>query len=318
MNTKPRVLFVDDEPKILNSMRWLFNRDYELYFANSGQEAIDAIRRNKFHVIVSDQRMPGITGIEVLREAKKISPDTMRLLLTGYADLKAIVGSVNESEVFRFITKPWINEELKMVVKLAADTALHGPPVCQAAPQAVPVPAKSEILVIDEDPNVKHLLRQILKERYTLYAAETLDEALTLLDEHEIKVVVSETRVANTDITTLIKLLKKHRPDIISVVLTEHSDAKTIIDLINQGQVYRFLRKPVKPGQCRLSIQSAMIRNAQLRANPELIQRYVVDDLDEEKILANAHKGDGSAAMDPGMFRRMLHHVIRLPRLFSN
>lgn len=306
---KPRVLFVDDEQHILNSLRWLFKRDYDVTLAVGGQAAIDLMRQQEFHVVVSDQRMPGITGVEVLREAAQRMPNAMRILLTGYSDLKAIVGSVNEGEVFRFVTKPWANDELKAVVRLAAETALHGPLTDNLAGVVAAMPAKPTVLLIDQDPAIRHMLSEVLQERYTLLVADNLDHALDLLDAQEVHVVVSDTRIGGTDITALIKLLKKHQPDIVSVVITDHGDAELIISLINEGQVFRFLQKPVKPGQCRLSIQSAVVKHAQLRANPELTRRYAVEEIDEEAILRRA-RGNGDE--ERGLLRRMISRIGRL------
>lgn len=309
---KARILFVDDEPHILNSMRWLFKRDYDVTIAPGGQEAIDLLGQERFHVVVSDQRMPGISGIEVLREAKNQAPETMRILLTGYADLKAIVGSVNESEVFRFVTKPWVNQELKAVVKLAVDTAFK---TAESAGREDQTPAgmDDDILVIDADPEIAEMVGNSLEGRFTVHHVTEVDAALALLAEHKVGVVVSETRVGNADITTLIKLLKQHQPEIVSVVVTEHGDTETIIELINQGQVYRFLQKPVKTGLCRLSVQSAMVKHSQMISDPSLVARHQVDKIDEAMIAEKAQKKPDSVP-STGVFKRLLSQVTRLPR----
>ena len=114
------VLFVDDEPRVLTSMRAMFRRDYEVLLANSGQEALDLLRGHTVDVIVSDQRMPGMTGVEVLKAVKHLAPKAMRILLTGYADLNAIEASINEGEVFRYLTKPCPSDQLKEAIGLAA------------------------------------------------------------------------------------------------------------------------------------------------------------------------------------------------------
>jgi serine/threonine-protein kinase len=77
------------------------------------------------HVIVSDQRMPGMTGVELLRQSRDISPRSVRILLTGYSDLASIVGSINDGEIYRFISKPWDNQELATTIGEAATIALE-------------------------------------------------------------------------------------------------------------------------------------------------------------------------------------------------
>src|SRR6218665_3121556 len=112
MQTKSRLLFVDDEERIVNLLRMMFRADYEVHTATSGAAALEIIAAHPIDVIVSDQRMPGMLGIELLNEVRLRSPATMRILLTGYSDLSAIVGSVNDGEVFRFINKPWDKAEI--------------------------------------------------------------------------------------------------------------------------------------------------------------------------------------------------------------
>ena len=101
---KGRVLCVDDEPHILRALQWLLKKEFEVVTATSAGEGMRLLQRHDFDVVISDQRMPGITGVEFLREVRKSSPRAVRILLTGYAELDAMVKSVNESEVFRFIT----------------------------------------------------------------------------------------------------------------------------------------------------------------------------------------------------------------------
>ena len=101
-------------------MRAMFRRDYDVLLANSGQEALDLLRGHAVDVIVSDQRMPGMTGVEVLKAVKHLAPNAMRILLTGYADLNAIEASINEGEVFRYLTKPCPSDQLKEAIGLAA------------------------------------------------------------------------------------------------------------------------------------------------------------------------------------------------------
>lgn len=123
MHQKLKILFVDDEPHILEALSQLFDMLYDVHTANSGAEAIEYIRQTPdVAIIVSDQRMPQMKGIDVLKSVKEISPDTVRILLTGYADADAILDSVNVGEVFRYVKKPWNTEQIREVISLAAMT----------------------------------------------------------------------------------------------------------------------------------------------------------------------------------------------------
>ena len=121
---RPAVLFVDDEERVTNALSHLFRDSYEVEVANGGAQALEKLQARRFHVLVSDQRMPEMLGVELLRQAKGIAPGTVRLLLTGYSDLAAIVGSVNDSEVFRFVSKPWQEEDLRSTLAEAVDVAI--------------------------------------------------------------------------------------------------------------------------------------------------------------------------------------------------
>src|SRR5690606_10802251 len=120
---KARVLFVDDEPRVLTTMRMLFRANYQVFTAEGGAQALEMLKTQPVDVVVSDQRMPGMTGIELLRVARELNPNAMRILLTGYSDLSAIIGSINEGEIFRFVSKPWANEELTTTVARAVAAA---------------------------------------------------------------------------------------------------------------------------------------------------------------------------------------------------
>lgn len=112
------VLFVDDEVSILHAIQKLFSDDavMRLLVASSGEEALEVIRKEDVWLVVSDSHMPGISGIELLERIRHISPTTGRILMTANADLKTAIDAINISEAFRFIIKPWDNNELKSIV----------------------------------------------------------------------------------------------------------------------------------------------------------------------------------------------------------
>jgi two-component system, OmpR family, response regulator VicR len=108
-----RVLVVDDEPQIASALRRLLRRaDYEVSCAHSGAEALQLLQTFAADVVLSDFRMPGMTGAELFREVKRTHPLSLRLIISGHADFGAVVASLNEGEICRFITKPWDDAEL--------------------------------------------------------------------------------------------------------------------------------------------------------------------------------------------------------------
>lgn len=116
-----QILIVDDEINILKSLkRLLMSEDYEILTSNSGEEALKILSENPdLALIISDQRMPGLTGVEFLEKASQIAPQATRMILTGYADVKAAIDGINRGGAYRYITKPWKDDELLHVVNEA-------------------------------------------------------------------------------------------------------------------------------------------------------------------------------------------------------
>ena len=108
------LLLVDDEPGILASLKRLFRRDgYHVLIANSGEEGVEILKNHSVDVIVSDQRMPVMTGVDFLRRAKVICPDAVRIMLSGYTELQYITDAINEGSIYKFLTKPWDDQQLR-------------------------------------------------------------------------------------------------------------------------------------------------------------------------------------------------------------
>ncbi len=118
---RPTLLIVDDEPDVLESLRHLFRHEYRVLTATSGAEALEILGREEVQVILTDQRMPGMSGDELLGRARQIRPEAIRLLFTGYAEIHAVVKAVNQGGIFRYLLKPWDPDELESVVRQAAD-----------------------------------------------------------------------------------------------------------------------------------------------------------------------------------------------------
>lgn len=115
------ILVVDDEIDNLDLLKRTFRREYNVHTANSAQEALRLLENKEFAVIVSDQRMPEMTGVELLQRAREKYPYTIRILLTGYTDINALVDAINMGHVYRYVTKPWSREEIVMTVKRAVE-----------------------------------------------------------------------------------------------------------------------------------------------------------------------------------------------------
>lgn len=113
---KIKVLYVDDEGDNLTAFKAAFRREFEIFTAISGNEALKIVVKEIPEVIVTDQRMPNMSGIEFLQEVIKINSSSMRLLLTGFADISAVIDAINKGQVYRYLTKPWNHDEVKQAI----------------------------------------------------------------------------------------------------------------------------------------------------------------------------------------------------------
>lgn len=283
--SKPTLLFVDDEERILRSLTPMFRADYRVLSTTDAHQALNWLRDDKVHVIVSDQRMPIMLGAELLRQAREISPATMRILLTGYSDLEAAMAAVNDGEIYRYVSKPWNMQELRQTVGQAAQIGLRMAEAYQyvtTAPAAQPV----NVLVIeDEEAGAGNTIRDIAGQNCDrecrLHWAHSLEQAMELLMQQDIGVVITDLHINDEDASATIKALKRYRPHVVTVVVTRFRDNNTLIDLINQGQIYRFLPKPVSRGLLSRSVQSALQHHRLLRNAPQIAVRHAVVPVEE-------------------------------------
>lgn len=330
---KANVMFVDDEKRVLTSMRALFRREYNVHLANSGVEALELLERQDMDVIVSDQRMPGMTGVDVLKACKTRAPRAMRILLTGYADKDAIEASINEGEVFRYLTKPCARDTLRETLALAVDAAgLGAPPSAEppplgagaridsdstagqpshtldagVAPAPAPPPsvapdvrsagrrstldrvrdtlqrgsaprqAATELMVLSADPTFTQALEGALGMAYRLHAVGSVEQAIDVLGDNPIGVLITDMAINGDEVQSLTAELKHRVPELVTIVASDHSDAHRLIELINGGQVFRFLLKPIKPKQTAIWIDSAVGKHLELVENPSLLARHAV------------------------------------------
>jgi len=350
---RPRLLFVDDEQRVLNSMRIMFRRQFDLFLASHGAEALDIVRDKDIDVIVADHRMPKMTGVEVLSKVRAMSPRTVRILLTGYADLDAVEGSINDSEVFRFLTKPCAPQQLRETIELAAKLARETPipatpepltggdtsgdtieiilqsdtvtevsnasppadrssatavleqPKFAAAPTATVRPklaAGLGVVVFSMDSEVIEVVQKAVRGRLPVYTAGNIVQVVKCLTEQRPGVLVTDVSEDKATIQAMTARLKEHLPQLVTIAVSQHRDVLDMVWLINHGQIFRFLRKPLSAGRTAISLQAALQHHRQLLKNPELVRR---------------HEVDSSSAADPSVVDGVLAKLKGLKRLWA-
>lgn len=276
-SSKPKVLFVDDEERILNTMRALFRSKYEVVTTTDGNEALSLLKQHNFELIISDQRMPIMKGVELLRQAKLVAPNTVRILLTGFSDLADLVGSINDGEIFRFVSKPWVNEELQQIVAegvnvgiaLAAE-AFHSR--SQEMPKYVEPSPSDNIIIINGDATMYGLVTGLLPT-CNVYPAKNHREALQIMTEHEIAIVVSSMDGDHKADTEFFAMLKREHPQITSIIIAPSGDSEALVSLINHARVFRYMFKPLKTGLLNVYLNSALKEYTKFKASPHLLKQ---------------------------------------------
>lgn len=322
--SKARVLFVDDERRVLNSMRGMFRRDFDLFLTTEGATAVEIARKNPIDVIVADQRMPGMSGIEVLGKVRELSPDTIRILLTGYADPSAVQGSINVGEVFRFLGKPCPPTLLRETLDLAIRanrraSAAKVRPVLEPEPRrdsrqnepaeerggnserllsrlrAVgdvsyslehyrkrrgpgaekPERRDSGVVLYTVDPKFAELALRSLTAEHNVTLATSLIKVMQAV-EQKCEVLVTDISANCLQLQKIIAALKQMRPELVTVVVSDTRDTTDMVRLINYGQIFRFVQKPVETTQLQQAVKSAAEKNAELEFVPGAVHRHTV------------------------------------------
>ena len=161
------LLVVDDEPEVLHSVHDLLRLDYRVLTCQRGVDAVSLLdSAEPIQVVMSDQRMPGMSGVEVLTHARRLRPEATRLLFTAYADIKAVIDAINQGSVFRYIAKPWDPDELQTIVRQAVE---------------------QNELIVERD----RLLRQLTDSNQRLVEANRLKSAFIEVASHELNTPVA-------------------------------------------------------------------------------------------------------------------------------
>ncbi|MEO0728317.1 MAG: histidine kinase [Bacteroidota bacterium] len=121
MSTEYTIMYVDDEPDNLLAFKSIYRRRYKVLLAESATQALDQLNANQVHLVISDQRMPGMYGTDFLEIVRDKYPDIIRILLTGYTDLQAVIDAINKGKIYHYVSKPWQVEELDLIIRQALE-----------------------------------------------------------------------------------------------------------------------------------------------------------------------------------------------------
>lgn len=284
MNEPIRILFVDDEERILRSLALQFRREYEVLTESDPRRALERLKSERVQIIVSDQRMPQMSGAELLAQAQAIAPDTLRILLTGYSDLDAAVEALNSGGIFRYLTKPWDQQEMAFTLRQAAQIAarqLQAPKAVAAARQAVAL----NVLLLDNDAQTLGVVAEFcVNGGHRLLRVASVAEAVGVLNSQPVDMLVSDLQLAGEDTAPLLKSLAQLQPRLLSLVVTPFCDTQALLKLINEAQIFRYLPKPIRRGLFDKGLLAAAEQAQIWRAQPaELVTRLAQVPLEERE-----------------------------------
>jgi len=268
--TTPTILLIDDEPLLLNSLERLLEDDFLVLKTTQQARAMELAQTYQPVVAISDQRMPGMLGHQLLECIKTISPKTMRILLTGYADLEATVGSMNYSEVFRYISKPWKADKLLETVHLAASIYARMEEVEQDKLKGINKTSitPSVLVVCNQLSEIDEVSKGLME--YQIKTASSAGRAILHLQEEEIAVLLligisDSARVSEIEFLSLVRRVS---PETVPIFLSNGTDKETALRLINESSTFRYLSKTIKREDLNLVVRQAIAQHEWLKENP--------------------------------------------------
>ncbi|NWL78789.1 two-component system response regulator [Pseudomonas taiwanensis] len=274
MTSPVRILFVDDEERILRSLALQFRRQYEVITESDPLRALERLKEESVQIIVSDQRMPRMSGAELLARSREVAPECLRILLTGYSDLDAAVEALNNGGIFRYLTKPWDPQEMAFTLRQAAEIAerqASAPVTAATSDLAAPL----NLLLLDDDPETLHCVEAFCQAGgHRLIRAHNLSEALVTLNLEPVDLLVSDLKLGGEDMAPLLKSLAQAHPRLLSLVVTPFRDTQALLKLINEAQIFRYLPKPIRRGLFEKGLKAAAEQAFLWRSQPlDLVPR---------------------------------------------
>ncbi len=292
MKNASHILLVDDEPLILSSMRDLLEVDYVVHTAEDGQKALEILSKNPIKVLISDERMPQMRGHQLLKRAKQVSPNTIRILLTGYADLESVMNSVNAGEIFRYLNKPCRNDALLNVVRLGVqiyDRLASLKPVTPANTASkddlkpdLSLP-KYDVLFVGFTPDDIARLQLRLSKQFTIRTTLTAADALKMITEILPAIVVSELRLDDYEGLDFLKSVVTEHPQLVIIVLTDTVDVSLITQAVNELNVFRYLPKSATQADLERALLDAATKSRIYRAQPSANLKFTASLIEPPK-----------------------------------
>jgi len=302
-----RILIVDDEQNVLNALRRELHGTYQVETFDKPEEALAHCRDNPFDLVIADYQMPGMDGIEFLKRFGELQPDAVRLLLSGQADFDAVVDSVNEAHVFRFVAKPWDDAELAATLAQAMahrETLLENRRLAELCRrergwQRAQDPDKLyQVLVVDDEPNVLSAVARdltvrerfddlhvaLLHEadpessvarhdfRFNVHTATSPAQALERARQVNYDVVISDYLMPGMDGLQFLEAIRQIQPDAMRILFSGLVDKDMLVKAINDSEIYGYIGKPWREHELKNAVSQAVAYRNLLRENRHLAE----------------------------------------------
>lgn len=217
-----KVLFVDDDIHVLQAFKRQLRKQFRIDTAESPAEGLSIVEKNgPYAVVVSDLRMPGMGGNQFLTRVKKIAPATVRIMLTGHADLNVAMGAINDGNIFRLLTKPCPSDIIAESIKSGIELYLENT-IKEKTAVKTTAPQVRNVLVVDNDPVICDLIRSGLSyyREFSVLSADSGQAAIEHLNSQEVSFVITELKLPVMNGLKLLSHMRKHYPEIPVIVLT--------------------------------------------------------------------------------------------------
>ena len=276
MGQRCKLLIVDDEERVLRAIKSIFKRDYDVYAFTSAAEALKYMSRNFIDIVVSDERMPGMSGTELLEAVRTRFPHVVRILLTGSFDHSGLQAAISQGKIFGYIGKPWNLNSMKALVAKAATSPVgmvsqpvlsprgnkvqelqpakatnNVPAITAAYPNTATLtpPKKSikkpSIILFDRDERVKEQVRKLGAQlKITIYSVNAFEQAVRILAlRPDIGIVLFGLAedVKKNDVA--LRVMRRYREDLSIVAMANTSSIDQAVSLVNNGRVLRHLHR---------------------------------------------------------------------------
>ena len=293
---KTQVLLLHSEQSALDEFSSGFDDRYTVHRATSGAEALTTLGETPIHVIVSALKLPGMSGAEALREAKKRSPETIGILLAGDSSealvgekeiFQVVRGGVQPADLQRLIDNATRQNRLFALAESANDTRANpDEPVSEhiimetsengssiitdatgkipaldpkkISPSAAVGAAAVDVLVITRDHEFLTTIKESSRGVHNVHYANTLKQSQEAIQKHKVGVAVVDAAMVGKNVEKLTEHLRGLNERLVAIVAGRRDDGEMLMDLINRGKVYRFLLKPVSPGRARLAVDASV------------------------------------------------------------